>query len=221
MRHTPPAWLIGILAWVAGYIDAVGYLVLGRVFMANMTGNTEVFALALTQRDLHRAFERGLPIALFVGGAALGSLLAESGDGTRHLARAWWVEALMLAGFVLLARTAAPPAGTGAWIAQVLLLAGALGVQNAALTHPGTRGTHSTHVTGPITDFATDLVRSIRRTSDDNPPRPSRMRRLSMRWVGFFAGALSGSWLYAWTGVAAPLLPAAVIAVLAVAVAPE
>jgi len=45
--------LLLLLACAAGAIDAISYLGLGRVFTANMTGNTVLLGLALVQAD-HR-----------------------------------------------------------------------------------------------------------------------------------------------------------------------
>jgi uncharacterized membrane protein YoaK (UPF0700 family) len=39
------------LSLAAGCVDAVGYLGLGQVFVANMTGNTVLFGLAIGQAD--------------------------------------------------------------------------------------------------------------------------------------------------------------------------
>ena len=38
-----------MLTAAAGYVDAVSYLALGRVFTANMTGNTVLLGLSLVQ----------------------------------------------------------------------------------------------------------------------------------------------------------------------------
>jgi len=57
-RCGPTMWLLSdkgrdtmilILAWAAGSLDAIGYLGLGHVFTANMTGNAVLFGLALGQ----------------------------------------------------------------------------------------------------------------------------------------------------------------------------
>ena len=40
-----------LLAWVAGFVDAVGYLALGRLFVANMTGNTVVAVTDLARQE--------------------------------------------------------------------------------------------------------------------------------------------------------------------------
>jgi uncharacterized membrane protein YoaK (UPF0700 family) len=39
------------LTWVAGFVDVVGYMVLYRVFVANMTGNTIALGQGLTAGD--------------------------------------------------------------------------------------------------------------------------------------------------------------------------
>ena len=57
-RCGPTMWLLSdkgrdtmilILAWAAGSLDAIGYLGLGHVFTANMTGNAVLLGLALGQ----------------------------------------------------------------------------------------------------------------------------------------------------------------------------
>src|SRR5262249_46555433 len=54
------------LTWAAGYIDAIGYLALGGVFTANMTGNTVLLGLHVSQEQ---------------GAAALRALTALGGGG--------------------------------------------------------------------------------------------------------------------------------------------
>ena len=39
--------LVLLLAWAAGSVDAIGFLGLGHVFTANMTGNTVLLGLSL------------------------------------------------------------------------------------------------------------------------------------------------------------------------------
>lgn len=43
--------LLLALAFAAGYIDALSYLGLGRVFTANMTGSTVLLGIAIAQFD--------------------------------------------------------------------------------------------------------------------------------------------------------------------------
>ena len=48
-------WVALALTWIAGFVDMVGYLVLYRVFVANMTGNT----IALGQIIAQKVIEQG------------------------------------------------------------------------------------------------------------------------------------------------------------------
>lgn len=63
------------LAFVAGFVDAYGYLG-WKVFGANMTGNTVIFAIAL-YADVKRAYLPLTLIALFLVGAILGRAVME------------------------------------------------------------------------------------------------------------------------------------------------
>lgn len=58
------------LAFVAGYIDAVSYLGLNRVFTAN--GNTVLLGIAVAQLDGEAATRSSLALAGFLVGAAIG-----------------------------------------------------------------------------------------------------------------------------------------------------
>src|SRR5213079_1589678 len=60
------------LTGIGGYVDAVSYLGLGRVFTAAMTGNTVLLALAVVQQDWSAVLRSILALMGFVGGVALG-----------------------------------------------------------------------------------------------------------------------------------------------------
>ena len=44
-------WVAIALTWIAGFVDIVGYVVLYRVFVANMTGNTIALGRGLVEGD--------------------------------------------------------------------------------------------------------------------------------------------------------------------------
>ena len=80
------------LAFAAGYIDAVSYLGLSRVFTANMTGNTVLLGIALAQLDGDAAARSGLALAGFLAGAAAGAWIVE-----RDHSQGLWPRAVTLA----------------------------------------------------------------------------------------------------------------------------
>ena len=62
-----------ILTLVAGIADAVGYITMGSVFAANMTGNTVLAGIALAQGHWADAWRHLAPVAVFFVGAMLDS----------------------------------------------------------------------------------------------------------------------------------------------------
>src|SRR5499426_3267290 len=71
--------LVLLLTGAAGYVDAISYLALGRVFTANMTGNTVLLGLALVQGDADGAGRALLALGGFLTGGAIGTLIAQRG----------------------------------------------------------------------------------------------------------------------------------------------
>jgi uncharacterized membrane protein YoaK (UPF0700 family) len=69
--------LLLLLTCTAGYVDAIGYRGLDRVFTANMTGNTVLLGLALVEADSQAALQSGLALAGFLVGSALGAWIIE------------------------------------------------------------------------------------------------------------------------------------------------
>ncbi|HEX5474645.1 MAG TPA: YoaK family protein [Vicinamibacterales bacterium] len=201
-----------VLAAVAGSVDTFGYLALDRVFISHMTGNTAVLAIAIVQRNFGEAFHRGLAIPAFMAGSLAGAALVDNAESTRQVAHALLLEAALLAGVAVLSWSGAidrQSCGAGCMLLLVLL-ASAVGIQNAALTHPGTRGTHTTHITGPLTDFAVEIVRTAE-PDRQAETRPGRLLGLAVRLLGFFGGGVAGALLFQVAPMTAPLIPAAVL----------
>jgi hypothetical protein len=68
--------LAGLLAALAGFVDATGYLHLSGLFVSYMSGNSTQLAVALGQGDPGEAGTIAELVALFVLGAAAGQVLA-------------------------------------------------------------------------------------------------------------------------------------------------
>jgi uncharacterized membrane protein YoaK (UPF0700 family) len=81
------AWLAVLLAWVAGFVDAVGYLSLSHLFLAHMSGNSAAMGAYFGQGRWGAAFHRAFPIPMFVLGVAAGAALNEAASrrGVRSL----------------------------------------------------------------------------------------------------------------------------------------
>src|SRR5215475_312158 len=81
------AWLAVLLAWVAGFVDAVGYVLLFRLFIAHMSGNSAAMGAHFGQGEWGEAFYRAFPIPVFVLGVIAGAALNEAASrrGVRSL----------------------------------------------------------------------------------------------------------------------------------------
>ena len=67
--------MAGLLAALAGIVDAIGYLHLGGLFVSYMSGNSTQLAVAIGQGSHNEAGSIAELIAIFVLGAAAGQIL--------------------------------------------------------------------------------------------------------------------------------------------------
>src|SRR5437868_6547138 len=66
------------LAWVAGFIDAIGFILIGS-FTSNMTGNSALMAARLAGGQMSNAKYCAFLVGMFFLGATFSGLLTETG----------------------------------------------------------------------------------------------------------------------------------------------
>jgi uncharacterized membrane protein YoaK (UPF0700 family) len=202
-RQTVAALLT--LTAVTGLVDAVSYLRLGRVFVANMTGNVVFLGFSADPRSGLSAAASVIAIAGFLLGALAGGRAAHAlaaARPRRWLAMAFTGEALILGAVAALTGTGVLPfAGPGRF-ATIAVLAVALGVQNSTVRHLGAPDLTTTVLTLTLTGLTAD-------SSLAGGPGARPHRRLGSV-AAMLAGAAAGAGMLQW------LSPAAVIAVAAV-----
>jgi uncharacterized membrane protein YoaK (UPF0700 family) len=155
-RNTVGALLT--LTVVTGLVDAVSYLRLGRVFVANMTGN---FVFLGFSADPHAGLSAGASIVAiggFVLGALAGGRLAADLSGRP---RQWLVTAIGAEAFVLAAVAALTAAGVLPFTghgnyATIVILAVALGLQNSTVRHFAVPDLTTTVLSLTLTGLAAD-----------------------------------------------------------------
>jgi uncharacterized membrane protein YoaK (UPF0700 family) len=162
------------LCLVAGYVDAIGYTMLGGVFAANMTGNTVLLAIAASEGDAKRAGGYATTLAAFLAGATLSAFLRRTTG--RPVAALLAAAALLLAAAV--AHLPAP--------ASLAILAVAMGLQGAAITRFGAAGMQTVVVTATIIRLADRIAARVAPRQDDAPGEAARLRRtcLDRLWRG-------------------------------------
>jgi uncharacterized membrane protein YoaK (UPF0700 family) len=153
-----------LLAWIAGFVDALGYLALSKVFTAHMSGNAAAIGAQLGQSNWHEAMIRGLAIPAFILGVAAGVVsdkLAPRIACRSRLAPAFILESLLVLAFLLLdpnpSKTTPPPGGFRFFV-LIWLLAMAMGVQNATLRRAHGVRVRTTYVSGMLTNMAESLT---------------------------------------------------------------
>jgi uncharacterized membrane protein YoaK (UPF0700 family) len=142
MIATRPNLQAALLTLVAGMADAVGYISLGGIFAANMTGNTVLAGIALAEGQYALAAKRFMPLIAFFAGALLARLLLRL---ARRPAAPLLLEAALLAvaGFVTL--------GTET---ELMVVALAIGLQASAITQFGGSAVSTVVVTSTLARMA-------------------------------------------------------------------
>ena len=156
--HGPLPALMLVLTVLTGVVDAVSILSLGRVFVANMTGNVVFVGFALAGA---RGFSlsaslsalAGFLVGAALGGAAVERLGAHRGRLLTAVTGAEWV---LVLGALLAAALAGPHPGTGARVAIAALLALAMGGQNAVVRRLKVFDLTTTVLTMTLTGIAAD-----------------------------------------------------------------
>ncbi len=194
-RHVVQATLLTI---VAGMADAVGFITMGGVFAANMTGNTVLAGIAVAERDYLGAWHHAAPLLAFFLGAMLSCLLLRL---LRGPAASLLLEAVLIAGVGFL--------GIGPEMA-VLIVALAMGLQAAAITRFGGVAVSTVVVTSTLARTADAALDWLWPGQDRPPPSAAHPRLLALTWIGYLAGAIAGALLV--PAFAYPLLvPAALL----------
>jgi uncharacterized membrane protein YoaK (UPF0700 family) len=172
--------LICLLCGVAGSVDAVAYLLCGQVFVANMTGGTVLLAISLLQRNMGDAALRGGLVVAFLAGVIVARLLARIAG--RRLTKRQRVSVLGIESIVLLVLAWK---SAGAHTGLLLLLAGTLGVQNAAFRSIGGLHLNTTFITGDL-----ELLGEAIMEPHDSL---SKVSAFLLSWIAYAGGALLGS----------------------------
>lgn len=198
-----------VLTALSGLIDAVTFLQLGAVFVANMTGNVVFFAFGASLKT-------NLPIVaplcslagFLVGAAVCGRIISRCWPrGKRWLLLSLALEIIVVAaaGGLMQAMTSSAPRNN-----IVLALLGlAMGAQNAVARQLSIKDLQTSVVTGLLTGLV-----AVTLPARNNP----HITRRLMAVVALVIGAFGGAWLVASFGVPVALFVAVGLLALAAAV---
>jgi uncharacterized membrane protein YoaK (UPF0700 family) len=177
------------LSALAGYVDGIGYLYLGGLFVSFMSGNSTRMGVNLAQGQWMNAAEAFGVIALFVIGAAVGSLMV-LGRGVHRQPWVLLVEALLLVAAGLANVFGMPNMA----IAAIVL---AMGLENAVFQIEGGGGLGVTYVTGALVKVGQLVAAAL-----TGGARWGWMSNLLL-WAALVAGSVCGALAYYWINLAA------------------
>lgn len=185
-----------VLSTVAGYLDAVGYVVLGGFFVSFMSGNTTELATRLGASAWSIAGFGGTLIGAFFAGTVLGAVLARLRDGRTTV---------LTATTVLVAATSLAVMFTDSKLPIMLGLPLAMGVVNATFLTAGEASIGLTYMTGALVKAGQRLVDAFH-----GGPRMLWARHLSL-WASLLTGGVIGTVVLHQTSLAAALWSIAVV----------
>ncbi|MGW1464272.1 YoaK family protein [Streptomyces sp. NPDC002308] len=186
-RHGPLPPLMLTLTVVTGLIDAVSYLSLGHVFVANMTGNVVFLGFALAGADGLSVLASLVSMAAFLTGALAGGRFGSrfAAHRGRLLAFTTALQAVLVLGALVAVTVSHGEVTTWARYTLIVLLGLAMGMQNAVARRLGVPDLTTTVLTLTLTGLAADSG-----PAGGAAPRPGR-RVLSV--LAMFLGALVGA----------------------------
>jgi uncharacterized membrane protein YoaK (UPF0700 family) len=209
------------LAWVAGSVDAIGYLTLAGLFTAHMSGNSARLGVRLGQGDLSTAVPLVVAVALFVLGVALGATIGELAARRRVESVAavlLLVQAALLAGFLAFAETALRETAVTRWSGVDFYVPAALailsmGVQLTVLQQVAGVTVRTTYVSGLLTRFAQESVEWLLALRGGRRRLAARARALLLisLWFAYAAGATVGALADGRWGAWALVMPLALL----------
>jgi len=159
-------WAALLLAWVAGFSDAIGFLVLQQLGASFMSGNSMATGASLGEMDWRSMFRYGFAILSFILGIILGILVSAQVRqwGIRSaLAIVSGLEALCLLAFLIIGSIAfqhgaIPPSPAGMFYLCIALLTVAMGLQTIVIQRVHGQGVHTTFVTGMLNSWTQALI---------------------------------------------------------------
>ncbi len=203
-----------LLSVIAGMVDLIGFLTLGNIFTAHITGNLVVIAAALVRGGpLNLAQALAIPVFILVV-AAIWLLARASGRGGPGLARLLLLIQFLLLICVLIysviTKPSASPHGLTAGITAMVAVS-AMACQFALLRLALPVAPSTAVMTGNLTNTVLSLLDMLSRTQPLMAGDSERLRGSLHLLIGFFGGcvlaaaavSLLGDWAWSFPVVLA------------------
>ena len=234
MRSRAQIYIAGYLTWIAGFVDAAGFVALGQIYTANMSGNSVAIGIQAWDQNWLETLRRAWPVAVYVVGLLCSRILLEIGgrEKVRRVAAiAFGIEIAALLPVSFAHSILHSQTQSALVFGLIALLSFAMGVQNAALTHFSNMTLHTGFVTGTLVKMAEQFTKFLTWSYDQvrREHRPIRdvLRRsvaerdlsisvlLGLIWTAYVVGAFCGAAGHSFAGLKCLFIPIAALFILA------
>lgn len=202
--------LVAILCMIAGAIDVIAFILFGKVFIANMTGNTVLFAASVVLHNWNEAALRIGVVVAFLGGIFIAETMLCKLTARRERQRRLITLAIE---FAVLSWLALIPHPDMLRFVLLLVLAFAMGMQNNAFQQIGPVKLNTAFITGDLESLGEAIA-----DSEKPDTRTEGLRRSAVfltTWIAYGIGALMGAYGALHLRENALWIPAALVAVAA------
>jgi uncharacterized membrane protein YoaK (UPF0700 family) len=170
-----------LLAALAGFVDAIGFIRSGGFFVSFMSGNSTRLGVGIAQH-LQDGLVAGALVGAFLIGVILGSLVGEAARTHRA--------AVVLASVGALLGAAAYLDGIGSMVAALALLALAMGALNTVFERGGEVRFGLTYMTGGLVRTGTGIASTLLGRGD------MAWVNYLLLWMAFVGGTIAGAIAY-------------------------
>jgi len=194
-RHGPLIFLLLALTIATGLVDAVSFIALGHVFVANMTGNVVFLAFAVAEPSAFSVPASLTALAAYAAGAFGGGWLGARGGMRRGnlIAASTLIEAALASVALAALLVGGDLRAEAVKYVLIILLAIAMGLQNAVARKLAIPDLNTSVITMTLTGLAADAI-----NIEDGQYDPRR-RLLAVALL--FAGAAVGGVLVHKAGI--------------------
>lgn len=201
-RYGTRQWLLAAgLSAIAGYVDAIGFLKLGGLFVSFMSGNSTRMAVG-SVIEPRVAVTAARLLAGFIAGVVVGTMLATVAGRRRK-------PVLLVVVGILLAVAASQGRGVSDLVA-ITAMTVAMGAANTIFQRNGEVSIGVTYMTGTLVKFGQRLAAALM-----GGPRWQWLPYLAL-WSGLVAGAVGGALAWSRFGMAGMWLAATATCLLAI-----
>jgi uncharacterized membrane protein YoaK (UPF0700 family) len=204
------------LAFLAGYVDTLGFAALFGLFTAHVTGNFILIGVALANASQASILLKFLAFPAFIAGIVIARLAIAASVKRQGpaLTLALSMQLVLLAAFMLCGWQASPigTVVTPFAMAAGLLGAAAMGVHSATSRLLLAHLVPTSMMTGNVTQLVIETVDVLRGDADGGAAQ--RCRKFLWPLLGFAAGAIAAAFAYRAFGFIALILPIGILGVL-------